>query len=440
MRISWLIGFMVVMLVACRNKQMTTIHFNIQDYNETVPRVIVGFTNYAVEIDSAGGGMVELELQEPTYATIEVRKYDRRLVYLEPGKDLTLSYSMKTGEKEVSLTGELAKENQFLAQNGFYSFIPVNYRDRDIRQAARKADSVLGVNRQKLKEASLSNTFKTWENKRLEVDVCAALLRAPLVDTTLYLQTIREKMVMDSTYLSIPAYREFLEQYVRMWVRVKGDKLYEGTELADKRLACIFENFKDPAMLSYLVDMTLFHYGTSGIEKYKELYNRYVRDTARLALFADACKKADRIAPGNPCPDFQFADNTGKTISLKDLRGKYVYMDIWATWCGPCKGEMPSLLELEKRFEGKDITFVSLSVDKNKDIELWKKTIEQMGLGGIQLHLGENWEWLKNFMAASISVPRFILLDQEGKIVNANMSRPSDKSTAETFEKLLANK
>lgn len=124
-------------------------------------------------------------------------------------------------------------------------------------------------------------------------------------------------------------------------------------------------------------------------------------------------------------------------VSLADLKGKFVYIDMWATWCGPCKGEMPSLLELEKRFEGKDILFVSLSVDKNKDIELWKQTIEKMGLGGIQLHLGENWTWLKNFMPASMSVPRFVLLDQKGKIIDANMSRPSDKATAEKFHDLL---
>lgn len=80
---------------------------------------------------------------------------------------------------------------------------------------------------------------------------------------------------------------------------------------------------------------------------------------------------------------------------------------------------------------------MSLSVDKNKDIELWKQTIKKMGLGGIQLHLGENWEWLKNFMPASMSVPRFVLLDREGKIIDANMSRPSDKATAERFHKLL---
>lgn len=210
-----------------------------------------------------------------------------------------------------------------------------------------------------------------------------------------------------------------------------------GTELADRRLECILGNIKEPALLSYLVDMTLFHFGEQGIEKYKNVYNQYVKNPKRLALFAEACRKAERIAPGQPCPDFQFADNTGKTVALKDLKGKFVYLDIWATWCGPCKGEMPSLQLLEKRFEGKDILFVSLSVDRNKDIELWKQTIEKMGLGGIQLHLGEDWDWLKNFMPASMSVPRFILLDREGKIIDASMSRPSDKVTAERLEALL---
>lgn len=432
--------FFALFFIACTKDEKTTIRFDIRDYDGTAPRVIVGSSNQGVEIDSATGkGFIELELKEPAYAKITVRKYDSKLCFLEPGKELTLTYSQKKGEKEIVYGGTLGEENQFLNQVKFYDGVRVDYKNHNVQVIARRADSVLTVNKAKLAKTSYSATFKACEGKRLQVETWFPVLRMRELDTAVYLQTIRQCFVEDSTYLSLPNYREFLEQYVRTLVRLgHGTKsTLEGEDWADARLKMIFDNFQEPAIVGYLVDATLFHFAERGIERYEKIYNQHVKDAARLALYAKACKKADRIAPGQPCPDFSFADNTGKTVTLADLKGKFVYIDMWATWCGPCKGEMPSLLELEKRFEGKDILFVSLSIDKNKDIELWKQTIEKMGLGGIQLHLGENWDWLKIFMPASMSVPRFVLLDREGKFIDANMTRPSDKATAERLEALL---
>ncbi|MEY8592090.1 TlpA disulfide reductase family protein [Butyricimonas hominis] len=432
--------FFALFFIACTKDEKTTIRFDIRDYDGTAPRVIVGSSNQGVEIEHATGkGFIELELKEPAYAKITVRKYDSKLCFLEPGKELTLAYSQKKGEKEIVYGGTLGEENQFLNQVKFYDGVCVDYKNHNVQVIARRADSVLAVNKAKLEKTSYSATFKAWEGKRLQVETWFPVLRTRELDTAVYLQTIRQCFVEDSTYLSLPNYREFLEQYVRTLVRLgHGTKsTLEGEDWADARLKMIFDNFQEPAIVGYLVDVTLFHFAERGIERYEKIYNQHVKDAARLALYAEACKKADRIAPGQPCPDFSFADNTGKTVTLADLKGKFVYIDMWATWCGPCKGEMPSLLELEKRFEGKDILFVSLSIDKNKDIELWKQTIEKMGLGGIQLHLGENWDWLKIFMPASMSVPRFVLLDREGKFIDANMTRPSDKATAERLEALL---
>lgn len=429
---------LAIAAASCTKDTKTTLRFKIRDFDGNNPRVVIGWINQSVNIDSAGKGELVLDLKKPTYATVNVRKYDKRLCFLEPGKDLTFSYSMKKGEKDVAYDGDLAPVAQFLNQNDFYAITPINYLSKNIVATVQKADSILSENMKKLENTSYSATFKEWEAKRLQAEEFAALLRAPLLDTNAYLSTLNNKLSTDSTFLDIPAYRDALDQYIRRLVSIsqKG-KILEGTNLADARLKCIFENIKEPAAISYLVDLTLFHLGESGIEKYEQIYNRYVKDPERLARYTEACKKADRIAPGQPCPDFSFQNNQGETISLADLKGKFVYIDMWATWCGPCKGEMPSLLKLEEEFAGQDILFVSLSVDRNKDIELWKKTIKEMGLGGIQLHLGENWEWLKIFMPASISVPRFVLLDREGKIINANMSRPSDKTTAEKFRELL---
>lgn len=120
---------------------------------------------------------------------------------------------------------------------------------------------------------------------------------------------------------------------------------------------------------------------------------------------------------------------------IDDLKGKYVYIDVWATWCGPCRGEIPALKGLEHTYEGKDIHFVSISCDKDK--KAWENMVKKEELKGVQLHMGTD----RSFMDAYYinGIPRFILLDRNGNIVSANMSRPSNAQTAAKFDELLKN-
>jgi len=131
---------------------------------------------------------------------------------------------------------------------------------------------------------------------------------------------------------------------------------------------------------------------------------------------------------GAPSPTFNYPDNNGNSVSLEDLKGKYVYIDVWATWCGPCKGEVPYLKEIDDEFKGKDIAFVSLSIDKMEHKEKWLKMIQDEKLQGIQVLADKDWN--SDFvMAYNIkAIPRFILLDKNGNIVDANAPRPSDPS------------
>lgn len=148
----------------------------------------------------------------------------------------------------------------------------------------------------------------------------------------------------------------------------------------------------------------------------------------------DSIRKAveTKYKPGAPSADFKFADINGKVVSLKDLRGNYVYIDVWATWCGPCCQEIPSLQKLEEKMHGKKITFVSISWDRKRND--WVKMLEEKKLGGIQLHFGGDEAFFKEYGVEFI--PRFILLDKKGKVVNAYMTRPSDPKTEETFNTL----
>ena len=118
--------------------------------------------------------------------------------------------------------------------------------------------------------------------------------------------------------------------------------------------------------------------------------------------------KGNRLE-GRPSPQFNYENHKGGTTSLSSLKGKYVYIDVWATWCAPCRGEIPHLQEIEEKYKDKNIVFVSISVDKEKDYDKWKQLVKDNKLGGIQLIADNNWE--SDFMKAYdvISIPRFIL-------------------------------
>lgn len=420
--------------------QRATFIFDVPNAEAPYPYVVYGQQKLKVETDAAGRKVVTIAMDMPAYVTVYFSKLDSRLFYIEPDKQLVLKYQMPEGSKSLTLSGDLVAENQYLRSLKWAGPLPFS-PGQSLPTFKHKSDSLAAIDYARLDNQPFSSSFKEWERKRVELHAMERLLRVYTKDTVAYQAMLKEHMVKDATWLRIPEYLRLSDQYIRLLVRYSTtpNKMLEGEELADKRLECIKTHVQQPDIAGYLVDITLFHLAEMNIPRYNELYHRYVKDPQRIALYEAATQKAASMAAGKPCPDFCFADNKGGKVRLSDLRGKYVYIDLWATWCGPCKGEMPALLEIEKKFAGKDILFVSISVDANKHVDLWKKTIEQMGLKGIQLHLGEQWGWLKTFMPSSISVPRFILLDREGRILDAHAPRPSDKSFANRLEQLLAS-
>jgi thiol-disulfide isomerase/thioredoxin len=143
-----------------------------------------------------------------------------------------------------------------------------------------------------------------------------------------------------------------------------------------------------------------------------------------------------KLRAGNPAPDFKnYEDYKGGTKSLKDFRGNYVYIDIWATWCRPCLAQIPYLKKLEKEFEGKNISFVSISTDDDRRSQgswekahtKWKKMVKDRNMSGIQLWAGKDKQRFSTEYMAN-TIPRFVLIDPEGKIVNHNEMRPSNPS------------
>ena len=149
-----------------------------------------------------------------------------------------------------------------------------------------------------------------------------------------------------------------------------------------------------------------------------------------LNTFADGVKPAK---VGEQSPDFQYADKNGKMYSLKDFKGQYVFLDIWATHCLPCKEEIPYLEEIQEKLKKKNIAFIGIATDWDKNE--WIQFIEEKGLKGTQLIMDRKWiSFMHSYDVATI--PRYILLDKEGKILNLNMPRPSNPECLKILKSL----
>lgn len=137
------------------------------------------------------------------------------------------------------------------------------------------------------------------------------------------------------------------------------------------------------------------------------------------------------LESGNPAPNFQAMTRDGEVVELDSLQGKKVYVDVWATWCGPCIAEIPFLKELEEELHDQDVTFVSVSIDEDKDKEKWQNYVVREQLKGVQL-MAEG-AWKSDVVSAYniAGIPRFLLISEDGKILSSNAPRPSDESLKE---------
>lgn len=136
-------------------------------------------------------------------------------------------------------------------------------------------------------------------------------------------------------------------------------------------------------------------------------------------------------------PDFTFEDRNGDSVSLTDLRGQVVYIDVWATWCNPCIAEIPDLKELQKDYQESNIHFVGISIDMQEDKESWKEVLEDKQMTGTQLIMDKGWQSDFKFDYAISGIPRFILIDEEGRFINVDAPRPSEEGIRELINQHL---
>lgn len=165
------------------------------------------------------------------------------------------------------------------------------------------------------------------------------------------------------------------------------------------------------------------------------IIKRVVTLTLALCLSLSIFAQANSAKAGEQVPNFSYNSIDGKAYTLEDFAGKYIFIDMWATWCGPCVREIPYVKELEEKMHGKNIEFVSISVDK--DAAAWSSFVKKNDMTGVQLHNGGS-RVLSTFFDVAF-IPRFILVGPDGKVVNPQLDKPSTGSKLVDYLNELPN-
>lgn len=172
---------------------------------------------------------------------------------------------------------------------------------------------------------------------------------------------------------------------------------------------------------------------------YMEKVSMKISDTSMVAelksIRAKSIEKEERIKKitSAPVPTFTMETIDGKKKTIADFKGKFVLLDMWATWCGPCKMEIPHLQKKEEKYHDK-VAFVSLSFDKKK--QTWVDFVKKEKLTGIQVIAGENYDNFQNHYMIT-GFPTFILLGKDGKVINQSFLRPSSPGFDSFLEAMM---
>lgn len=470
-QIRLLLAF-IILLPFCLSAQADfTIVVNFSQGAPSDARLLIDKTLLAAEPEvtnvnfQSGSVTLQARVNAPRQVELVFGTY-RFVLYAEPGGTMNFTVDESGVSPNVQLDGTLAQANGLL-QRFFREF---NADFQDSIQFAKMMNATVDDYEMQLFSArkkqleflrsdaswnGLSTFFKNYMQDEVNYRYWNLLLAYPIIransDRNILTVTPLPEVMLEQLEkvkkdnpeaLTTIYYREFLKYYVTYFTsKQNGFKKFTDFSIsAERKSATARERFSDPVYAYWLARFlrddcaNLSPYIVKKLkgeltvvdktQQYAPLVNKICDE--RLLVAAKTPAEKSSVATGGS-NEPEFTDVNGKKVKLSDFKGKVVYIDFWASWCGPCRMMMPFSKKMHEELDDKQrkqIQFLYISIDANNDA--WIKAMNDMGIQGVNVISPGNWSSPVCAYYQINSIPRYMIMNKKGEIVDLNAPRPND--------------
>jgi thiol-disulfide isomerase/thioredoxin len=425
------------------------------------------YIEYGDKLDDNNSFNLHFETDE----SIPVTFYDGKettQMFVDPGDSIYLTLNTEEFDETVKYSGKGVDKNNYLAQK-YLKFVD-GYNIWDLLdslpadQYKKNIDEKRAGREKMLKEFTsnhkVSPEFINFEQTDLDFEHA--------FDIYMFINSKRDRKIgYDTVNIPVEFYEEFSSManyknpckkskqyniyynfyYPSYLAVINSDKLKgtSGNE-RDSILLSIYESNldgyeKERAFANFFYGK-VSRYKVDYFEKNRAYFDKIVKDeTLRSFVFNKYDEVRKQLAQDMPegahlvnLERKEYSNTTFKDVIAK-YKGKVIYLDFWASWCGPCKGEMPYSLKMQDYFKGKDVAFVYISSDR--DSVAWKQMIKILQITGDHYRASKKFRREYDDLYNVRYIPRYVIIDKNGKTVDDDAKRPSDLGVRKDIEALL---
>ena len=393
-----------------------------------------------VPLDEKGALAVELPFTEAQMASVKLDKKVK--LFLELGDQLHLDADLLDLPQSLRFSGQGAVNNQFLAtlRARFPDYLDIDYKDLEV-DAFRK---IIDQRRLELErfldeecaQGGLTPAFIDYYHAEIIYEWANLVVSYPtnyMFDNghknedlpADYHDALNQVDLVDEAAIGTTDYRTFLDRnFVR--IREDADDRVQLKQLSDSQRQDHIETYTPYSQAKRTLHGKVLYFFLAGeiVRDFRQGW--FDQGEQRLAEFLqdnpypeytevveEVVRETSKLKPGQPAPDFTLSDLQGQSVSLSDFKGQAVFLDFWASWCGPCIGAVPYLEEIKQRTRDQKVVFLNISLDPADE---WHQAVEEHGLTGVHVHSPGGWQSAVAQLYQVQRIPSYFLVDPDGRM------------------------